>query len=253
MIRLVSPLFISLFRLSFTRPRFFFSSFRFTCFSTLLVVTLSPISLSHPFNSCFFPLFLSVWAAFTGPCSLIRYTPPFFSRHLHLLHAFPISLLYLVSSFYIQLLFHRLIENNYSLLLFDISIRFLLQLFSASRKIYFDSFLIFLYFLFLFLVFHFLFSVNFYIFLYVSISLLLFSIVFSFFLRSFPRLVSFNCLSLVLFFQEYIESFLFLVRCIVYVRPFLLFKERETSSLSVVSSFIFFYPIYSMLGFLSLP
>lgn len=61
-----------------------------------------------------------------------------------------------------------------------------------------------------------------------------------FFLRSFPRLVTFNCLS-VLFSQEYIESFLFLVRRTFNVRPFLLFKKRETSSLDVVSSFIYFF------------
>lgn len=81
----------------------FFSSFRFTCFSTLLVVTLSPISLSRLTFTCFFPFFPSVWAAFTGPCSLIRYTPLFSSCHLHLLHAFRVSLHYLGSSFYVQL------------------------------------------------------------------------------------------------------------------------------------------------------
>lgn len=82
-------------------------------------------------------------------------------------------------------------------------------------------------------------------FLYVSSFLLLFSIVFSFFLRSFPRLVTFNCLSL-LFSLEYIESFLFLVRRTFYVRPFLLFKKRETSTLGVVSSFIYFFFFFTL-------
>ena len=244
MIRLVSLLFISLFRLSFTCPRFFFflpfhlffhSSGRYFVphlpFSPYFYLFFSPFSLRM---SCFYwPLLInSLYSSFFLLSSTFTPRVPCF-------FALP-RFFFLCSTF-----FHQLIVNNYFLLFFDIFIRFHLQLFSGSCKICFHSFLIFLYFLFFFLVFHFFFSVDFYIFLYVSSFLLLFSIVFSFFLRSFPRLVTFNCLSL-LFSLEYIESFLFLVRRTFYVRPFLLFKKRETSTLGVVSSFIYLFFFFTL-------
>lgn len=163
MIRLVSLLFISLFRLSFTCPRFFFflpfhlffhSSGRYFVphlpFSPYFYLFFSPFSLRM---SCFYwPLLInSLYSSFFLLSSTFTPRVPCF-------FALP-RFFFLCSTF-----FHQLIVNNYFLLFFDIFIRFHLQLFSGSCKICFHSFLIFLYFLFFFLVFHFFFSVDFYIF-----------------------------------------------------------------------------------------